>query len=125
MKALILVISLLMPFAAQADLATGMVLGMAMSGGDETVINIQDGGKPCFVSLKKTGGTFQLNANYIESMESVSIRGNCKSSGFLSQTCEQIAGTRISLVNKEVYKTFSSVEEVKEQIGICAGKGLK
>jgi hypothetical protein len=117
MKSVILFLSLVFSITAKADFGTGMVVGMMLSsGGDETVIKIQDGGHPCLITLKKTGGTFQLNANYIQTVEDLDLRANCKSDGFLSQKCDRVIGSKITLANKERYNTFSSVAEIKDQI---------
>src|SRR5690606_8035093 len=93
--------------------------GSMMSSGDETVVKLTDGGKPCLITLKKTGGTFELNANYIESIEETSLRGNCKDTSFLTRNCEKVSGSKITLANYQKYKTFSTLREIKDQISKC------
>lgn len=125
MKKVLLVISLLIiPLSSQANFGWGMMTGMALSGGGDSPssssVDVKDGGKPCFISLKSfnNGETYILNANYIEAIEEQSFEFCQKKSGWFGddKTCTSKNGIRISLVNQGAYRSISSVNEVQDQI---------
>lgn len=100
---------------AHADFVTGMVVGSLIASDSGDTIQVKDPGTPCLINLKKTGGEYTLNANYIKTVENKTNQ-YCTANGLFSTKCEEKQVVSITLITGEIWNTFSSIEEINSKI---------